>query len=354
MPSFHSKRVILFLLLTFALSWGFELLIALTIKQKAYLATGMHPLGMFFPACSALILQMFVFRDSPIYFSTFKDSARWIFYSFFLLTVVYSVFTLLALFTHIRPLILQAVGAIFVTLWTFVVFYTFGKSSPASLQTAGLQLGNTSLGVRFIGGVVLFLLVQAALNWIFGLGKFPGILDRVGGVPVGGGLYPFAVFVFFLISVVGTPLSALAVLFGEEYGWRGFLHKELIKLGPRTGVFLVGLIWGVWHFPIILSGIHTYPATATGLLLGMVFFVLVGFVFSYAVMKTKSIWVVCFMHGIMNSIYPFVLNHLNRPHDKVFSFGLGIYGLICLAAIGGLIMRDPIWRSANEALRRTG
>ena len=209
---------------------------------------------------------------------------------------------------------------------------------------ASLQLGDRDSGVRLIAGVVVFLLSQAALNWIFKLGEFPGILDRVGGVPVTGGLYPFALIIFFLISIIGVPLSGLAAVFGEEYGWRGFLQSELVKLGPRRGVFLVGLIWGVWHFPIILSGIHTYPASATGLLLAVVFFVLAGFVLGYAVMKTESIWVAAFMHGVLNSLYAFVLNYLVRPYDRVSSFGLGVYGLICLAAVVLFILRDPIWR----------
>ncbi len=338
------KRVFLFLTLTFGLTWGLELLVALTIKQKAYLETGLHPLGMFFPALSALLLQIFVFKDSPLYFRTHKEATRWVFYSFFLLSILTSILTLLALTTPIRALILQGVGGILVTLWTFVVFYIYGKCGAEGFQRVGLQIGNKNLGVRFIAGVVLFLLSQAALNWLFGLGRFPGILDNVGGVPVTGSLYPFALFGFFLISVVGTPLSGLATVFGEEYGWRGFLHNELVKLGPRPGVFLVSLIWGVWHFPIILSGIHTYPATATGLCLGVIFFVLTGFAFGYAVMKTDSIWVVCFMHGVLNSIYPFVLTYLMRPYDKVFSFGLGIYGLVCLVAVVLVIMRDPVWR----------
>ena len=224
------------------------------------------------------------------------------------------------------------------------LFFIYGQSGPESIQHADLQLGNRDLGVRFIAGTVLFLLIQAALNWLFGLGNFPGVQEEIGGVPIPGGLYPVALVGFFFISVIGTPLSALTTVFGEEYGWRGFLQGELIKIGLRRGIFLVGMIWGLWHFPIILSGVHTYPPTLIGLSLGMVFFILTGFVFSYAVLKTGSIWVAALMHGVLNSIYPFTLNYLMRPDDKVYSFGLGIYGLVCLAAIVLLILRDPIWR----------
>jgi membrane protease YdiL (CAAX protease family) len=344
MQRVNFERIFLFLALTFGLTWGLELLVALTIQQTAYLETGLHPMGMFFPAFSALLLQIFVFKDSPLYFRTHRETTRWVFYSFFLLTIFNGILTLLALTTPVRAVILQGVDGILVTWWTLAVFYIYGKCGAEGFRHVGLQIGDKDLGVRFIAGVVVFLLSQAALNGLFGLGKFPGILDQVGGVPVASGLYPFALFAFFLISVVGTPLSGLATVFGEEYGWRRFLHDELVKLGPRPGVFIVGLIWGIWHFPIILSGVHTYPATAAGLVLGVIFFVLAGFVFGYAVMKTNSIWVVSFMHGVLNSVYPFVLNYLMRPNDKVFSFGLGIYGLICLAVVVLAIMRDPIWR----------
>jgi membrane protease YdiL (CAAX protease family) len=346
------KKIALFLLLTFGLTWGFELLIALTITQSSYLKTGLHPAGMFFPAFSALILQIFIFKDSSIYYRTNKDKTLWIFYSFLILTVLNLLVNVLVLTTQIRVLILQGISGILVMLWTLNIFYLYGKCGPEGFRRVGLQLGKIDLGIRFILGVVLFLLSQIVLNWLFRLGKFPGILRNVGGIPVPEGLYPVACVAFFLISIIGIPLSGLATLFGEEYGWRGFLHDELVKLGPRPGVFLVGLIWSIWHFPIILSGVHSYPPTVNGLILGLLFFILAGFVLGYAVMKTHSIWVVSFMHGVLNSIYAFVLTYVFRPFDKDFSFGLGIYGLICLAGIVFLIFRDPVWNTQPDKLQK--
>jgi len=94
--------------------------------------------------------------------------------------------------------------------------------------------------------------------------------------------------------------------------------------------------------------VHTYPATAIGLLLGVIFFTLTGIIFGYAVLKTGSIWVAAFMHGVLNSIYAFGLNYLVRPDDKVFSFGLGIFGLICLAVVVLVVLRDPLWRQPAD------
>ena len=342
------KRVLLFLGLTFSLTWGFEWVVARTIGPAAYLATQMTPLGMFFPACSAILLQCFVFRDSPVYFRAPADPARWVFFGFLILAGAYAALTFLALSTAIRPLILQGIGGILIMFWTFLLFYLHGKSGEEGFARIGLPLGDPSLGVRFIAGTAAFFILQSALNLLFGLGELPGVQETVGGVPVPAGVYPFALIVFFGITVVGVPLTGLAAVFGEEYGWRGFLQKELAALGRRRGVLLTGLIWGIWHFPVILGGIHTYPPDAAGLLMGLVFFTLAGCVLGYAVIKTGSIWVAAFMHGVMNSVYAFGLQYLARPDDKLLSFGLGAGGLLCLAAIVLWIMRDPVWNAAAE------
>lgn len=108
-------------------------------------------------------------------------------------------------------------------LWTFLVFYIYGKCGAVGFDRIGLQIGDKDLGVRFIAGVVLFLLSQAALNWLFHLNGFPGIQDSIAGVPVTEGWYPFALLAFFLISIIGMPLSGLAAVFGEQSGWRGLI-----------------------------------------------------------------------------------------------------------------------------------
>jgi len=71
-------RVTLFLFLTFALSWGFDLLMVAARGRRAYLDSDMTPWGMFVPAFVALVLQLFIFDDSPIYFRKYKEKPRWI------------------------------------------------------------------------------------------------------------------------------------------------------------------------------------------------------------------------------------------------------------------------------------
>jgi len=351
MKEIKINRVFVFLFFTFLISWGFDWLIIGFGGSSAFRTMSMSPWGMLVPALVAIVLQMFFFKDSPIYYQTYKEKPRWIFFGFIIITFLYGILTLLAAFDPESGQIYQGLGSLLYTLWILSVFFIRSQSDEGSFERAGLRLGKVKMAQRFIGGILLFLLLQAGFNLLFKLGSFVGKADRIYGLPIPSSLYiPAIIVLFVLVTVIGVPLSGIAGVFGEEYGWRGFLQSELIKLGNLKGVLLVGLIWGIWHFPVILRGVHTYPASLLGLILGTVFFVLWGIIQGYAVLKTGSIWVAAFMHGLVNSVYGFLLSYVVKPENKVFSFGIGIYGLICLLIVVGLILRDPVWKKENGGI----
>ena len=43
---------------------------------------------------------------------------------------------------------------------------------------------------------------------------------------------------------------------GEEIGWRGYMLTRLIDAGVPKPVLLSGVIWGLWHVPLILGGVY--------------------------------------------------------------------------------------------------
>jgi len=145
-------------------------------------------------------------------------------------------------------------------------------------------------------------------------------------------------------SVLLSPIIALVITFGEEYGWRGYLQGELVKLGRAKGVLLVGLIWGIWHAPVILMG-YNYPGyPVAGVFLMTAYCVGLAFIFGYAVLKSGSVWLAAFLHGVNNQFISFLMAMIYRPNDMVFSFGVGLYGLPVMALVAGLILLDPLWR----------
>jgi membrane protease YdiL (CAAX protease family) len=130
-----------------------------------------------------------------------------------------------------------------------------------------------------------------------------------------------------LVPLVGWP-----VYFGEEYGWRYYLQDRLFSLfGARRGVLLLGIVWGLWHAPIIAMG-YNYPGRP---LLGnaamLLFTVVIGIYFSYAVLRSGSVWPAVLLHGMTNTLAPRFMAYFGQPGDPVFSFGLGLYGIAFLA-----------------------
>jgi uncharacterized protein len=147
-----------------------------------------------------------------------------------------------------------------------------------------------------------------------------------------------------LQSVVLGPILGIVITFGEEYGWRGYLQSELFKLGRVRGVLLLGVIWGAWHWPIILMGFN-YPGHP---LLGVVLMTLyttgLAVVLGYAVLRSGSVLLAAYLHALNNQVVSFLVALGYSPFDPALSFGIGIYGIATLAIVALLVLRDPVWR----------
>ena len=121
-------------------------------------------------------------------------------------------------------------------------------------------------------------------------------------------------------SVLLAPILAIVIAFGEEYGWRGYLQSELLKLGRVRGVLLLGVIWGAWHWPIILMG-YNYPGYP---LLGVVLMTLyttgLAVVLGYAVLRSGSVLLAAYLHALNNQVVAFIVALGFKPFDTAFSF----------------------------------
>ena len=146
------------------------------------------------------------------------------------------------------------------------------------------------------------------------------------------------------------PILGIVITFGEEYGWRGYLQSELFKLGRVRGVLLLGVIWGIWHWPLILMGYNYPDHPLLGLLLMVLYTMGLGIVLSFAVLKSGSVLLASFLHALNNQVVAFIVLMGFAPFDSAFSFFIGFYGIAMLAVVAFLILRDPIWRGHGTDL----
>ncbi len=116
---------------------------------------------------------------------------------------------------------------------------------------------------------------------------------------------------YVLSSVIGcltyAPFVNMLLAVGEEAGWRGFLYPQLkAKFGKRQGWLLGGVIWGMWHWPLIWLIGYEYGTDYAGFpIVGMLIFCIfttaVGVLCDWLYEKTNCIWIPSIFHGAVNA-----------------------------------------------------
>jgi uncharacterized protein len=147
----------------------------------------------------------------------------------------------------------------------------------------------------------------------------------------------------FLVGLLSaaTWISIYSCIFtaGEEIGWRGYMLTRLIDAGVPRPVLASGLIWGVWHLPLILAGIYAagpYPALSA--VLFMVAVVSLAYVLARMRLETGSIWPVIFAHGAWNAIIQVAFDPVARgPVAGLWTGESGILTVVVLVVVAVLV-----------------
>lgn len=116
---------------------------------------------------------------------------------------------------------------------------------------------------------------------------------------------------YVLSSVIGCltyiPLVNMLLAVGEEAGWRGFLYPQLkAKFGKRQGWLFGGVIWGMWHWPLMWLIGYEYGTDyagfpVVGMLIFCIFTTAAGVLCDWLYEKTNCIWIPSIFHGSINA-----------------------------------------------------
>lgn len=150
-------------------------------------------------------------------------------------------------------------------------------------------------------------------------------------MPEGFGVCGFIAITILSGLFAGLTLNAVFGL-GEEIAWRGYLlnlfrGKKFWKVALWTGI-----IWGLWHAPIILNG-HNYPQhPVVGVFLMVVFCVLMTPILMYFRQKSGSVIVPAIMHGTFNAVAGLPLIIITPANDLLYG-ATGLAGMIVLLIV---------------------
>jgi len=146
-------------------------------------------------------------------------------------------------------------------------------------------------------------------------------------------------------TTVGFSLVTLVIswpiYFGEEYGWRFYLQDRMFALfGAYTGLVLVGLIWGLWHAPLMLIGMNfpNEPFVPANIVY-LVYTIIMSVIFGYAVLKTGSIWIAVLLHGLTDIIVNTGRVYISGA-DTIVSF---LPLLVLLGVFALILLRSNVW-----------
>lgn len=230
---------------------------------------------------------------------------------------------------------LSSLPMIMVTVATYIAGrYIFRDG----FSKAGWSLGKSKYYVAVFSLAIFVWVVPTILELVLGMRSVPkGVMvpDILGN---------------FLLRFVGTLIPA----FGEEFGWRGYMLRNLAKrYSLRSALLLHAFIWWAWHLPVIVGMGMTEKLTdnvgtsiVITLAVSLIPSMMHAIVYAYIWTVTQSLAVVTVYHAAYDEI---------RDAIEV-SIGLSplvqVWQVLTLTILGGLLLWKGNWQQLTA--RKTG
>jgi membrane protease YdiL (CAAX protease family) len=157
--------------------------------------------------------------------------------------------------------------------------------------------------------------------------------------------------------LVVTLLLEIVLGFGEEYGWRGYLLPELMPLGEVRATLLLGIVWALWHVPVVLAGVLLGgQPTALVLAVHVALVTLGAFPYTWLGRLTgHSPSVAAVFHGTLNWAQNRLFGLLVLGNLLVFVAFIGAGWLVLILAVYGFRrLRHDRMREGNPPATRDG
>jgi membrane protease YdiL (CAAX protease family) len=207
-----------------------------------------------------------------------------------------------------------------------------------------------------VGGAIYYLVFPRSFDPNLGPAR-----EAVASTPSLAAASPWTIMLISTLSamIVG-PVFLLLQSIGEEFGWRGYLlpkfverftgaepasgsAKDAVPVRPyaaaaRKAALLVGVVWGVWHWPGIFLEMKTSPGIPIIFpLLYLVSTCSVSVLLAWVTLRSGSAWPAAIGHGMLNATFGLSLNMLNGPPNRLLgplpSGLIGGLGFLALALV---------------------
>jgi membrane protease YdiL (CAAX protease family) len=222
-----------------------------------------------------------------------------------------------------------------------------------SLRGLGWGLGKPRFLLASYLVPSLYALVAYGLVWIAARGALfdasatEQIAERLStrwGWSFGSDLATLSVF-FLLVATRGVFFNVVFAL-GEEIGWRGLLVPRLAEITSFTNTsWISGLVWGIWHWPLILLADFHGPSVAFSLIIFTLLTVAMSFIYAWLRLRSGSLWTAVLLHGSHNA---FIQGFFDRVATQTHysEYLTGEFGLVTVAVVS--VVAWLFWRRRGE------
>ncbi|MCB0292649.1 MAG: CPBP family intramembrane metalloprotease [Calditrichaeota bacterium] len=155
----------------------------------------------------------------------------------------------------------------------------------------------------------------------------------------------------FLVQLLPRMIFALS----EEWGWRGYLEPRLARLGVPdfSRHLMVGILWGFWHFPLILATDYTTVSLFIFLPLFMLGIIFLAFIYGRMFKSSGTVWPAVIMHGMGNAVgFAIIEGNLVAFNNELWGSIVpgSIITTLIYAFIAIIIWRRPVNLAATAEL----
>lgn len=248
---------------------------------------------MFYPAAGVMLAYLLTqWEDSLL--------PRWFYICFVLITLLMIMLSVLSVIMPEQQILLYEQP---ISLWAVISQYAMTGGSILCWIMLLISRKNRraayGLGWKNWKASVLCILVFFGLY--FGRAALAYVMEGQAGMVVEIFQNPMT-WTYLMMMPVNFLLVFIPFL-GEEYGWRYYLQPILQKkFGMRSGVLILGVIWGLWH---IFLDFFYYTTPDRGLIMTVsqiITCVTLGIFFAWAYLKTNNIWVPVILHFMNNNL----------------------------------------------------
>lgn len=162
-----------------------------------------------------------------------------------------------------------------------------------------------------VGGVIFYLLFPQSFDPDLGV-----VRKLTASIPSVAAIDPWLIVIFMAIQgvLITVPINSV-VSQGEELGWRAYLLPKLMErfagaehvsrsgmVGARRMALLVGLIHGVWHWPLFFLSTKLDSSSAFPFpLVYLIFTCSMSVLLSWVTLRSGSVWPAAVGHGAINA-----------------------------------------------------